>query len=79
MTAKLIDDFTPLSPAATVSYQQWQNIEKVEKVNIVGTVIDAFIELKKQLGYFLIHTFVKRKQAAHMDNLIVKCNALSCN
>lgn len=40
----LIDDFTPTS-AATVSYQQWQNNDKVEKVNIIGTVIDAFTEL----------------------------------
>ena len=41
------DDCTPLSPAVTVSYQQWQNIDKVEKVNIIGMVIDAIIELKK--------------------------------
>ena len=43
----LIDDFTPSSPTTTVSYQQWQNIDKVEKANIIGTVIDAFNELKK--------------------------------
>ena len=43
----LIDDFAPTSPAATVSYQQWQNTDKFEKINIIGTVMDAFTELKK--------------------------------
>ena len=60
----LIDDFAPTSPAATVSYQQWQNTDKFEKININGTVMDAFTELKKTAERFLIHTFVKRKQSS---------------
>ena len=57
-----------------MSYQQWKNTDKFEKINIIGTVMDAFTELKKQLKDFLIHTFVKRKQSAHMDTLIAKCD-----
>ena len=43
-----IDDFTPTSPAATVKYQQSQNIDKVQKVYMIGTVSDTFTKLKKE-------------------------------
>ena len=70
----LIDDFSPMSPETPIAYLQWQKNERVEKVNIVATAIDAFTELKKQLKHFLVHTFVKRKQMAKMDELIEACN-----
>lgn len=70
----LIDDFTPMSPETPIAYLQWQKNERVQKVNIVATAIDAFTELKKQLKHFLIHTYVKRKQMAKMDELIEACN-----
>ena len=39
---------------------------------LVGTVNDAFTELKNQLKQFLIHTFIKRKQAGYMSDLVSK-------
>ena len=45
----LIDDFAPTSPSATVSYQQWQNTDKFEKINVIGKVMDAFTELNKKI------------------------------
>ena len=57
----------------TVRSQQWQNNEKI--VDIIGTVNDAFTKLKRQLKEFLIHTYMKRKQAAYMTSfLISKCS-----
>ena len=63
----LIDTFTPSNPDDTVKYQQWQSDEKVEKVDIIATVGDAFAELKHQLHFFLIHTYVKRRQYGGPD------------
>ena len=37
--------FKPINPMDTVKYQQWQNNEKVDTI---GTVNDAFMELKRQ-------------------------------
>ena len=34
----------------------------------------CFAELKRQLGDFLIHTYVKHKQDVYMDTLISKCD-----
>lgn len=70
----LIDTFTPSNSDDTLKYQQWQSDEKVEKVDIIATVGDAFAELKKKLHFFLIHTYVKRRQAACMVDLISKCD-----
>ena len=46
----------------------------MDKVNIIGTVGDAFAELKSKLKEFLLHTFIKRKQAAQMDKMIAQCD-----
>ena len=70
----LIDTFTPSNPDDTVKYQQWQTDGKMEKVDIIATVGDAFAELKKKIQFFLIHTYVKHRQAAHMVDLISKSN-----
>ena len=70
----LIYDFAPSSMTTTVTYQQWQNNDKVEKVNIIGTVGDAFAELKSKLKEFLLHSFIKNKQAAQMDKMIAQCD-----
>ena len=51
-----------------------QNNDKTERVDIIGSISDVFAELKRQLGDFLVHTYVKRKQAAYMDTLISKCD-----
>ena len=51
-----IDRFAPSNGSATARYLQWQNSKRVEKVEIIGTVEDAFLELKRQLKPFLNHT-----------------------
>ena len=70
------DTFAPKNPSDALKYYQWQKNcnDKVEKVEVLATVGDAFNELEKQLRYFLVHTYVKRKQSAHMADLISKCN-----
>ena len=40
----------------TLRYQQWQNNDKTERVDIIGAISDVFAELKMQLRDFLIHT-----------------------
>ena len=61
------DSFAPQNADNTIKYQKWQNncSDKIEKLEIIKTVADAFSEFKKQLQYFLVHTHVKRKQASH--------------
>ena len=56
-----INQFTPSNAEATVRYYQWQSNDKIDKVEIIGTIGDAFLELKRLLKDFLLHTYVKRK------------------
>lgn len=70
-----IDRFAPSNGSATARYLQWQNSKRVEKVEIIGTVEDAFLELKRQLKPFLNHTYVKRKHAAYLDTVVSKCDS----
>ncbi len=66
----LIDVFAPNNQADILKYQLWQkNSERIEKVEVMATVGDAFNELTSQLCYFLIHTYVKRKQATRFSYL----------
>ena len=51
--------------------------KKTEKVCITATVSHAFLELKNQVNNFLIHGYIKRKQAAHMEKLINECDSES--
>ena len=68
---KKINDFTPENPADAIKFHQWLTNDKIE---ILGTVTDAFSSLKKQLRVFLIHAYVKRKQAVHLDASISECD-----
>ena len=45
--------------------------------SITATVGDLFKERKSQTNYFLIHNYIKRKQAVHMEKLISQCNGKS--
>ena len=65
-----IDNYSPKNDTDTITYQQWQNNDKIEKIDINSTVKDAFEKLKSLLKEFLIHTYVKRKQAKYMTELI---------
>ena len=66
-----IDQYAPSNPEVTVRYYQWQTNDKIDKVEIIGTVGDAFLDLKRLLKDFLIHTYVKRK---YMKDLISGVN-----
>ena len=43
----------------------------------MGTVDDCFDKLKMQVGPFLLHAYVKRKQAASFKSLVQKCDGKS--
>jgi hypothetical protein len=52
------------------TYHQWQTLEgRATKCQLNGTVDDVFKELRSQLKPFLLHTFLKRRQAEHFENL----------
>ena len=52
--------FAPQNPWDTLKYQQWQKVnDRMENVELVAAMGDAFSELKCQRRYFLIHTFIK--------------------
>ena len=69
----LIDEFVPQSSSVILQYYQWKSTDsRIEKVVMTDTV-----ELKKQLSTFLLHTFVKRKQAASFDSLKNSCDGKS--
>ena len=55
--ANTIDKYAAVNKSNPVHYQQSQSIDnRVEQVDIMGTVGDHFEELKKQVGPFLLHT-----------------------
>ena len=73
----LIDEFAPQSSSVTIQYYQWKSTDsRIKKVVMTDTVDAIFNELKKQLSTFLLHTFVKRKQAASFD-LLNSCDGKS--
>ena len=69
-----IDQYAASNPEVTVRYYQWQTNDKIDKVEIIGTVGDAFLDLKRLLKDFLIHTYVKRKQSKYIKDLISGVN-----
>ena len=71
----LIDDFAPQSSSVTLQYSQWKSIDsRIEKAVMTDTVDAVYNELKKQLTTFLLHTFVKRNQAALFDSMKNSCD-----
>ena len=60
----LIDQLAPTSPAATVSYQQWQNTDKFEKS------LYRIRNHTKQRKDFLIHTIVKWSTHGKFDSKV---------
>ena len=76
--ANAIEKYAPANKSYTIYYQQWQSVDnQVEKVDITGTVDDCFNKLKTQVGPFLLHAYVKRKQAASFKLLVQKCDGKS--
>ena len=52
-----------------ITYYQWQTCNRTEKVQIAGTVQEAYDEVNLQLKQFLIHVFIKRQQADYFNNV----------
>ena len=74
----LINEFAPQSSSVILQYYQWKSTDsRIEKVVMTDTVDAIFNELKKQLNTFLLHTFVKRNQAASFDSLKKSCDGKS--
>ena len=74
----LINEFAPQSSSVILQYYQWKSTDsRIKKVVMTDTVDAIFNELKKQLNTFLLHTFVKRNQAASFDSLKKSCDGKS--
>ena len=74
----LIDEFAPQSSSVILQYYQWKAVDSRIKMVVLTDAVDAvFNELKKQLSTFLLHSFVKRKQAASFDSLKSSCDGKS--
>ena len=72
------EKYAPASKSHPVQYQQWQTVDsRVEKVTITGTADDCFSDLKTRVESFLLHAYVKRKQAASFKSLTEKCDGKS--
>ena len=56
-----------------VRYFQWKSSPKTEKIEITAAIGDIFEDLQRKTNDFLVHCYVKRKQAAHMKELIASC------
>ena len=73
-----IDKFAPDNSSSIAHYQQWRSVDnRMEKVDIRGTVEECFLELKVQVCPFLLHTYVKRKQSASLKSLVKECDGSS--
>ena len=72
----MIDGFAPQAHSESLRYYQWKSTDnRIEKIaDIVDTI---FNELKKQLNTFLLHTFVKREQAAAFNSLKSSSDGIS--
>ena len=67
-----ISNYEPVGEDASlpVNYFQWQKNDKnITKVEVKSIAEDTFHELKNQLKPFLMHVYVKRKQAAFMEEI----------
>ena len=73
-----IDKFAPDNSSSIAHYQQWRSVDnRMEKVDITGTVDECFLELKVQVCPFLLHTYVKWKQSASFKSLVKECDGSS--
>ena len=66
-----IDKYAPDNSSSIAHYQQWRSVDnRMEKVDITGTVEEWFLELEAQVCPFLLHIYVKRKQSASFKSLV---------
>ena len=74
----MIDGFAPQAHSESLPYYQWKSTDnRIEKIVATDTVDNIFNELKKQLNTFLLHTFVKREQAAAFNSLKSSSDGIS--
>ena len=74
----MIDGFAPQAHSESLPYYQWKSTDnRIEKLVATDTVDIIFNELKKQLNTFLLHTFVKREQAATFNSLKSSSDGIS--
>ena len=59
-----------------MKYYQWLTNDKMQKVEIISSVLDAFDELSNQMKSFLVHVYVKRHQAASIQKLKSSANGI---
>ena len=53
-----------------VTWHQWTMADKrVVKAETSGTLKECFEELQQQLEFFLVHTFIKRRQNEHFERM----------
>lgn len=76
--ADRIERFAPRNTALTVHYRQWHNTDRIEKVDITGTVEDVFDELKQQFKPTILVAYIhQRKQAKSFELLVKACDGES--
>ena len=69
-----INTFAPDSDSSTqLKFRQWR---AAEKIDISLGVLDVFEEMKNQLKAYLIHVYIKRKQAGYQQALISKVDGI---
>ena len=74
----MIDGIAPQAHSESLPYYQWKSTDnRIEKIVATDTVDNIFNELINQLNTFLLHTFVKRKQAAAFNSLKSSSDGIS--
>ena len=81
----MIDGCAPQAHSESLPYYQWKSTDnRIERIVATDTVDNIFNELKKQLNTFLLHTFVKREQAAAFNSsdgisIVLQAAVLKCS
>ena len=68
----LLDTFKPaVKQCVNVArYFQWKSSPNIERIEITAAIGDNFRNLQRETNDFLVHHYVKRKQAAHMKEIL---------
>ena len=74
----MIDGFASQAHSESLPYYQWKSTDnRIEKIVATDTVDNIFNVLKKAVEYILLHTFVKREQAATFNSLKSSSDGIS--
>ena len=73
----MIVGFAPQAHSESLPCYQWKSTDnRIEKIVATDTVDNIFNKLKMQLNTFLLHTFVKREQAATFNSLKISSDGI---